>query len=44
VCSSDLGEIIIKGVPSELIKNQNGAHNLEDVFLAKTGKALRDYA
>lgn len=40
----DNGEIIIKGVPSALIKNQNGANNLEDVFLAKTGNALRDYA
>ncbi|CAM3260323.1 ABC transporter ATP-binding protein [Aequorivita lipolytica] len=40
----DNGEIIIKGVPSDLIKNQSGAHNLEDVFLAKTGKALRDHA
>lgn len=40
----DQGEIIIKGIPSELIKNQTGANNLEDVFLAQTGKALRDYA
>lgn len=40
----DHGKIIVKGVPSELIKNQAGANNLEDVFLAKTGKALRDYA
>lgn len=40
----DNGEIIVKGIPSELIKNHSGANNLEDVFLAKTGKALRDYA
>ncbi len=40
----DNGEIIIKGIPSQLIKNQTGANNLEDVFLAKTGNALRDYA
>jgi ABC-2 type transport system ATP-binding protein len=40
----DNGEIIIKGIPSELIKNQTSANNLEDVFLAKTGNALRDYA
>ncbi|MRT15691.1 ABC transporter ATP-binding protein [Vitellibacter sp. q18] len=40
----DKGEIIVKGVPSELIENQLGAKNLEEVFLAKTGKALRDYA
>ncbi len=40
----DRGEIIVKGVPSELIKNQPEAKNLEEVFLAKTGKALRDHA
>lgn len=40
----DQGEIVIKGIPSELIKGQEGANNLEDVFLAQTGKALRDYA
>lgn len=40
----DHGEIVIKGIPSELMKNQPGAHNLEDVFLAQTGKGLRDYA
>lgn len=40
----DKGEIIIKGVPAELIKTQKGANNLEDVFLAQTGKGLRDYA
>lgn len=40
----DRGTVIISGIPSELIKNQPGARNLEDVFLAETGKALRDYA
>lgn len=40
----DNGEIVVKGIPSELIKNQSGAINLEDVFLAQTGKGLRDYA
>lgn len=40
----DNGEIVVKGIPTELIKNQIGANNLEDVFLAKTGKGLRDYA
>lgn len=40
----DHGKIVVKGVPSELINDENGANNLEDVFLAKTGKALRDYA
>jgi len=40
----DHGEVITSGVPSELIRNQTGAKNLEDVFLALVGKALRDYA
>lgn len=40
----DRGEIIVKGIPSDLVKNQEGANNLEDVFMAQTGKALRDYA
>ncbi|MCG2430636.1 ABC transporter ATP-binding protein [Aequorivita xiaoshiensis] len=40
----DNGEIIVEGVPSELINNHVAANNLEDVFLARTGNALRDYA
>lgn len=40
----DRGQVIISGIPSELIKNQKSATNLEDVFLLETGKALRDYA
>lgn len=40
----DRGTVVISGIPSELIKNQPDAKNLEDVFLAETGKALRDYA
>lgn len=40
----DNGEIIVEGVPSKLINNQAAANNLEDVFLVKTGNALRDYA
>ena len=40
----DEGKIIIQGVPKDLISNQENAHNLEDVFLALTGKALRDHA
>lgn len=40
----DNGEIVVKGIPSELIKDQTSANNLEDVFLAQTGKGLRDYA
>lgn len=40
----DHGRIITKGEPKELIKNNDGAHNLEDVFISLTGKALRDHA
>lgn len=40
----DLGSIICKGEPSALIDEHPNAKNLEDVFLARTGKALRDYA
>ncbi|WP_223032183.1 ABC transporter ATP-binding protein [Hanstruepera marina] len=40
----DHGKIIIKGHPKDLIKNNDGAHNLEDVFINLTGKALRDHA
>ncbi|MBG6130144.1 ABC-2 type transport system ATP-binding protein [Aquimarina sp. EL_43] len=40
----DHGKIISQGQPQELISNQENANNLEDVFLALTGKALRDHA
>ncbi|PKV52960.1 ABC-2 type transport system ATP-binding protein [Aquimarina sp. MAR_2010_214] len=40
----DHGKIISQGEPQELISNQKNANNLEDVFLALTGKALRDHA
>lgn len=40
----DLGKIICIGKPAELIARQNDATTLEEVFLAKTGKSLRDYA
>jgi ABC-2 type transport system ATP-binding protein len=40
----DQGKIIIKGIPSDLVSGQENAHNLEDVFLTITGKALRDHA
>jgi len=39
----DHGKIIIKGKPSELINSNENAHNLEDVFIAFTGKELRDH-
>ncbi|MCB0456238.1 MAG: ABC transporter ATP-binding protein [Flavobacteriaceae bacterium] len=40
----DKGCIITKGIPTDLIKQQKHTHNLEDVFLSITGKALRDHA
>jgi ABC-2 type transport system ATP-binding protein len=40
----DEGKIITKGQPKKLVATQENAHNLEDVFLAITGKALRDHA
>ena len=39
----DHGKIIIKGKPKELVSQNQKAHNLEDVFIALTGKALRDH-
>ena len=39
----DEGKIITKGVPVNLVATQKNAHNLEDVFLTITGKALRDH-
>ncbi len=39
----DHGKIIVKGKPSELISNNENTHNLEDVFIAFTGKELRDH-
>ena len=40
----DLGKIVCKGTPRALIEGENDAENLEQVFLAQTGKALRDHA
>lgn len=40
----DNGKIIAKGKPKDLVAAHEKARNLEDVFLAITGKALRDYA
>jgi len=40
----DNGTIVTKGEPKKLIAGQKDARHLEDVFLALTGKALRDYA
>jgi ABC-2 type transport system ATP-binding protein len=38
----DFGEIIAKGSPSDLIKSNKDARNLEDVFLHLTKRKLRD--
>ncbi len=40
----DNGKIITKGKPKDLVSSFEDARNLEDVFLAITGKALRDHA
>ncbi|MBK0369526.1 ABC transporter ATP-binding protein [Flavobacterium agrisoli] len=38
----DRGKIYAKGTPSSLIETTENARNLEDVFIALTGKELRD--
>lgn len=38
----DRGTIYVKGTPKDLISNTPNARNLEDVFIALTGKELRD--
>ncbi|CAM4304180.1 ABC transporter ATP-binding protein [Zobellia roscoffensis] len=40
----DQGTLICLGKPKELIDQEPNAQHLEEVFLAKTGKALRDHA
>jgi ABC-2 type transport system ATP-binding protein len=40
----DLGRVVCQGEPKTIIEQQQGAKNLEEVFLARTGKALRDHA
>ncbi|MFK7030757.1 ABC transporter ATP-binding protein [Flavobacterium oreochromis] len=40
----DKGTIFAEGTPHELIQKTPGAYNLEDVFIALTGKELRDNA
>lgn len=36
------GRVIANGTPQELIRSTEGARNLEDVFIALTGRGLRD--
>ncbi len=38
----DNGVIIENGKPKDLIANHDNCHNLEDIFLEKTGRSLRD--
>ena len=38
----DQGKVLISGTPTRLIESVPNAHNLEDVFVSLTGKALRD--
>lgn len=38
----DRGRLFVEGTPTELIGQTPGAKNLEDVFIAVTGKTLRD--
>ena len=40
----DCGAIVCEGEPKKLIAAHHNALHLEDIFLEKTGKALRDYA
>lgn len=38
----DNGHIIVQGTPVDLINNTEGAKSLEDVFITKTGKEIRN--
>ena len=38
----DQGSVFVKGTPKELIESVPNAHSLEEVFIALTGKNLRD--
>ncbi len=40
----DHRSIICEGIPETLVAEQENAHDLETVFLIKTGQALRDHA
>lgn len=40
----DNGKLVCKGKPQKLVADHENTKNLEEVFLAITGKALRDYA
>lgn len=38
----DQGQVFVQGTPKELIEKTPNTHNLEEVFIALTGKKLRD--
>lgn len=38
----DMGKVIVEGSPQQLIVDNNNCSNLEDIFLEKTGRSLRD--
>lgn len=38
----DQGQVFVQGTPKELIEKTSNTHNLEEVFIALTGKKLRD--
>jgi ABC-2 type transport system ATP-binding protein len=38
----DAGKVVARGAPTELLKGAGDCENLEDLFLALTGKTLRD--
>lgn len=40
----DEGRVVIEGIPKDLVARHENAHNLEEVFISLTGKALRDHA
>jgi ABC-2 type transport system ATP-binding protein len=42
VCIIDNGKILIQGSPADLISNNSGSSNLENVFLNLTNRKLRD--
>jgi ABC-2 type transport system ATP-binding protein len=44
VAIMDNGRILVNGSPKQLIIETKNARNLEDVFLDRVGKELRDYA
>jgi ABC-2 type transport system ATP-binding protein len=38
----DMGKVIVEGSPQQLVADNSDCSNLEDIFLKKTGRSLRD--